>query len=190
MKLFIPLAFALLAGCASAPVEQNYTLSAEAGGQVLRALPDISIAVGAARLPEMYDRPQLLVRESGNRVQLLEQQRWAEPLKSGIARVVAADLGRLLGTAHTTSYPAAESKDTGYRVALDVQRFDATRGKGADVEIAWRVRRLPEGPLREGRTTANEAAGGEYEALVAAQSRALATVSRDIAQAIAGMQTP
>jgi uncharacterized lipoprotein YmbA len=136
----------------------------------------------------MYDRPQLVVRESDNRVRLLEQERWAEPLKSAIPRVVAADLGRLLGTARTTAYPAAESRDTGYRVALDVQRFDATRGKGADLDVAWHVHRLPDGPMRDGRTRAREAASGEYEALVAAQSRALATVSRDIAEAIAALQ--
>lgn len=189
MKL-TPLAFALLlAACATSPaVEHDFTLSAEAPAQAAHATPGVTIAVGAARVPEMYDRPQLVVRASDNRVRILEQERWAEPLKSAIPRVVAADLGRLLGTSRTTAYPAAEARDTGYRVALDVQRFDATPGQGADVDIAWRVHRLPDGPVRDGRTTAHEAASGEYEALVAAQSRALATVSREIAQAIAAMQ--
>ncbi|HZZ92328.1 MAG TPA: PqiC family protein [Usitatibacter sp.] len=186
----IPLAlFAVLGACATASApEQDYTLSVETSASPVRSLPDVSIAVGAARIPEMYDRPQLVVRASENRVRLLEQQRWAEPLKSGIPRVVAADLGRLLGTTHTTSYPTAEASDTGYRVALEVQRFDATPGQGVDVDIAWRIHRLPGGPVRDGRTSTHEAASGEYEALVAAQSRALATVSRDIAQAIAASQ--
>jgi len=189
MKL-TPLAFALsLAACAaSPPAEHDFTLSVEAPAEPLHAMPNVAIAVGAARVPEMYDRPQLLVRASDNRVRLLEQERWAEPLKSAIPRVVAADLGRLLGTARTTSYPAAEARDTGFRVTLDVQRFDATPGQGADVDVGWHVHRLPGGPLRDGRTTAHEAASGDYEALVAAQSRALATVSRDIAQAIVQMQ--
>jgi len=189
MKLFLPLAaLVVLAGCASAPAEHDFTLSAEAPAEALRSMPDVSIAVGAARVSEMYDRPQLVVRESGNRVQILEQQRWAEPLKSGIAHVVAANLGRLLGTQHTTAYPHGEAANTGYRVALDVQRLDATPGKGVEVDVAWRVTRLPQGATKEGRTTTSEAAGSEYEAVVAADSRALATVSRDIAQAIAGMQ--
>jgi len=178
----------LLAACASAPVEQDYTLSVEAPREALQSMPDVSVAVGAARMGEMYDRPQLVVRASGNRVRILEEQRWAEPLKSGIARVVAADLGRLLGTAHTTAYPHGEASNTGYRVALDVQRFDATPGAGVDVDIAWRVTRLPQGTAQDGRTTTHEDASGEYEALVSAHSRALATASRDIAQAIARMQ--
>lgn len=189
MKHFLRLAgFVLLAACASAPAEHDFTLSVEAPEQPLRALPGVSVAVGAARVSEMYDRPQLVVRESGNRVQILEQQRWAEPLKSAIARVVAANLGRMLGTRHTTSYPHGEAADTGYRVALDEQRLDASPGKGVEVDVVWRVTRLPQGATQEGRTITREAAGSEYEAIVAADSRALATVSHDIAQAIAGMQ--
>jgi len=191
MKHFHLAALCVLAACATAsPQESDYTLSVEAPAQPLRAMPDVSIAVGAARIGEMYDRPQLVVRASGNRVNILEQQRWAEPLKAGIARVVAADLGRLLGTSHTTAYPRVEASGTGFRVALDVQRFDATPGTGVDLDVAWRVTRLPQGTVQEGRTTTSEAASGEYEALVAAHSRALASVSRDIAQAIAGMQQP
>jgi hypothetical protein len=191
MSRILALALAgLVAACASvsSPPEQDYTLSVEAPVQPLHAVPSASIAVGAARVPDLYDKPQLVVRASENRVRVLEQHRWAEPLRAGIARVVAADLGRLLGTVHTTSYPRAEARDTGYRVALDVQRFDATVGQGADVDIAWHIHKLPDGPLRDGRTTTHEPASGDYEALVAAQSRALAAVSRDIAQAIAAMK--
>jgi uncharacterized lipoprotein YmbA len=187
MKLIPLAALALAAACASAPTEQDFTLSVEAPAEPVRSMPGAAIAVGAARVGEMYDRPQLVVRASDNRVRILEQERWAEPLKTGIARVVAADLGRLLGTPHTTAYPHGEASSTGYRVALDVQRFDAEPGKGVDVDVAWRVTRLPEGTIQQGRTNTSEAAGGEYEAIVAAHSRALATVSRDIAQAIARM---
>jgi uncharacterized lipoprotein YmbA len=186
--MLFALLLALVAACASSPPEQDYTLSVEAPREPLHALPDVSIAVAAARVADLYDRPELVVRASENRVRLLEQQRWAEPLKSGIPRAVAGDLGRLLGTTHTSSYPRAEARDTTYRVALDVQRFDAIVGQGAAVDIAWRVQRVSGGPVREGRASINEPASGEYEALVAAQSRALATVSREIAQAIVGMQ--
>lgn len=188
MKPIVVLALLLLAACASSPPEQDYTLSVDAPAQPIRAMPDVVIAVGAARLPDLYDRPQLVVRASENRVRVLEQQRWAESLKSAIPRVVAADLGRLLGTSHTSAYPAGEARDTGYRVALDVRRFDASEGKGASVDIAWRVHRLPDGPVQDGRSTADEPATGSYESLVAAQSRALVAVSREIAQAIARMQ--
>ena len=188
MRKLLALAVAVLAGCASAPPEQEYTLSVEAPAQAIAGMPDASIAVAAARLGDMYDRPQLVLRASENRVQILEQQRWAEPLKSGIPRAIAGDLARLLGTTHTTSYPRGEAEDLGYRVALEVQRFDATLDQGVNVEIAWSVRRLRDGAVKEGRSAVRESAASGYEALVAAHSRALAGVSAEIARAIVSMR--
>ena len=177
------LAAAVLAACASAPIEQHYVLTPVAGA-ARGSLPDAEIAVAMARVTEAVDRPQLVVSASENRVRILEQQRWAEPLKSGIPRVVAANLGQLLGTKRVSAYPNAAASGTGWRVGLDVQRFESRPGEGVSVEIAWTVRR-GSGEPRAGRSTANErAAGGDYEALVAAHSRALAAVSAEIAQAI------
>jgi len=172
-----------LVGCASAPVEQHYVLSPVAGAS-RGALPDAAIAVAMARVTEAVDRPQLVVSASENRVRILEQQRWAEPLKSGIPRVVAANLGRLLGTSRVSAYPNALSTDGGFRVSLDVKRFESRPGEGVSVEIDWSVQRGSGAP-RAGRSVADEkVAGGDYEALVAAHSRALAAVSGEIAQAI------
>src|SRR3954471_15439792 len=103
-------ALLLLAGCISnAPRENFYTLSSEAASSPaisseassqpgLAALPDASISVGPVTISEIADRPQLVVRTSPNRVDILEQQRWAQPLKNEVARVVAENLGQLLGT--------------------------------------------------------------------------------------------
>jgi uncharacterized lipoprotein YmbA len=180
---------ALLAACASAPHEQHYTLSATAAAAPVASMPGIAIAVGAARLNDVVDRPQLVTRASENRVQILEQQRWAEPLKAGIPRVVAANLGRLLGTARASAYPHAEASDVAYRVGLDVQRLESRPGDGVTVDVAWSVRARNAAAARSGRSVVTEAAqGGDYEALVAAHSRALERVSREIAEAIRGIQ--
>jgi uncharacterized lipoprotein YmbA len=36
-------------------------------------------------------------------VQILEQQRWAEPLRAGIAQVIALDLAQLIGGSRVTA---------------------------------------------------------------------------------------
>jgi uncharacterized protein len=179
---------ALLAGCASAPPEQHYTLSATAGGAPVASMAGVAIAVALARVNDLVDRPQLVVRASENRVQILEQQRWAEPLKAGIPRVVAANLGRLLGTTRASAYPQAEAGEVTYRVALDVQRFESRPGEGVTVDVAWTVRGRSAPAARSGRSLVTEAASGDYESLVAAHSRALERVSREIAEGIRGMQ--
>lgn len=63
---------------------------------------------------------------------------------------------------------------TDYRVLLDIQRFEVTAGEEIVLEAIWSVRTVVSEPV--------SAAG--YDALVAAQSRALAAVSRDLTQAL------
>jgi hypothetical protein len=56
------------------------------------------------------------------------------------------------------------------------------------VEASWSVRRSAGGDLRTGSSVVREPVGAAgYDALVAAHSRALAAVSRDIAQALRAM---
>ena len=55
-----------------------------------------SIAVTSVAVPDLVDRPQIVVRMGPNQVGIGEQARWAEPLKSAIARVVAANLATAL----------------------------------------------------------------------------------------------
>jgi uncharacterized lipoprotein YmbA len=72
-----------------------------------------------------------------------------------------------------------------YRVTLDVQRFDSVQNQSVLVDAVWAVRKTAGGDTRSGRTVAREAVRGEgFDALAAAHSRALATVSADIAAAI------
>lgn len=176
-----------LVACASAPKENYYTLAASAPERQApgTAFSDVGVTVVATGLVEAVDRPQLVLRVSETRVQILEQQRWAEPLKSAIPRVVAANLARELGSARVTSQSRAPLGDTAYRVALDVQRFDSTPGEGAAIDVAWSIRRVEGNAQASGRSSVTErAAGPGYEALVAAHSRALGAVSREIAQSL------
>lgn len=184
----MPMSLALvLVACASPPKENYYTLAAVAPAAAVATPHDLGVTVVTTGLVEAVDRPQLVLRLSDTRVQILEQKRWAEPLKAAIARVIAANLARELGSARVSSQSQTAIGDTGFRVALDVQRFDSIPDQGVAVGIAWTVRSALDA-TRTGRalvTERSERAG--YEDLVAAHSRALANVSHDIAAAIAEM---
>ena len=146
------------------------------------ALP--AVAVGPVTLPEVVDRPQLVVRVAPNRVAILESQRWAEPLRSEIPRVIAEDLGRLLGSGRVASYVQRSGGAAEIRVVLDIERFEAVPGEGVNVEAVWSLHRGAEGVVT-GRSRVREPAAGEgYDPLVAAYGRALLAVSADLAQAI------
>jgi uncharacterized protein len=175
----------ILCGCASSPPSQFYTLSATAAPTVTSvAQSDYRILVGPATVPDSVDRPQLVVRLSENRVTLVEQSRWAEPLSSAIPAVIAEDLGRLLNSGGVMAYPQ-NAGNFDCQVFIEVLRFESVLNDAATLEVAWTLRPTNGGELRYGRTLAREPVDGPgYEALVAAHSRALRAVSAEIADAV------
>jgi hypothetical protein len=186
----IVLLFALAvlgAGCASTP-SKFYTLSptAEPGG----ATASYSVAVGPVSVPPMIDRPQMVVNMGPNQVGIDEVNRWASPLQSEIARVVAENLARKLGTQMVSVFPQATAAGASYRVLIDVMRFESAPGKNAALDAVWTVRGAKEGASRAGRTTVSEpAADGSTAALVAAHSRALGRLSGEVAGAIRSLES-
>ncbi|HCE68809.1 MAG TPA: hypothetical protein DER40_15255 [Geobacter sp.] len=175
-----------LAGCSRSPRVTFYTLEPAAPVEARSATAaDPSIAVGPVTLPEVVDRPQFVVRVAANRVEILETQRWAEPLKSEIPRLVAENLGRLLGSSRVSSYLQHDGVNADYRILLDIRRFEAVPGESVTVEAAWSLRHTAGGATKTGRSLVREPVGtNDYDALVAAYGRALLAVSADLAGAI------
>ncbi len=179
----IPCALVLLAaGCAS-PAPRYYTLSGATAPAA--ASSDLSVAVGPVSVPAAVDRPQIVVTRGPNQVWLDEFNRWASPLQSNISRAVAENLIALLGTPRVTLSSQTVSADADYRAAIEVQRFESALGEAAMLDALWTVRRTKDGTSQTGRTTVREPASETgYEALAAAHSRAVARLSRDIADAV------
>lgn len=170
------------AGCAS-PASRFYTLSA--GTAPAATSLNVSVVVGPVSVPAVVDRPQIVVTTSPNQVRVEEFNRWAAPLQNGIARVVAENLVAMLGTPRVTLSPQTLSADADYRAAIEVQSFESAPGEAAMLDAVWTVRRTKDGKAETGRTTVREAAQEKsYDALAAAHSRALARLSRDIADAV------
>jgi len=185
--LVILIAFVLLsAGCSSTP-PRYYTLNATTGPSVTPS--NLSVVVGPVSVPAEVDRPEIVVRRGPNKVQLDEFNLWASPLQDNISRVVAENLGRMLGTRRVTLFPQTVSADADYRAAIEVQSFESTPGTVAVLDAAWTVRRMKDNKTETGRTTVREPVQEPgYDALAAAHSRALARLSQDIAGAVRGLE--
>ncbi len=170
------------AGCSTAPA-RFYSL---ASTSVADGTPATSagVMVGPVTIPASVDQPEFVVQVAPNRVEVDEFNRWVAPLNDSIARAVAGDLVVLLGTPDVASAELANFAPD-YRVTIDVQRFESVQGEAATVEAVWTVRKLAGGETRSGRTVAREPVQGQgFDALAAAHSRAIATMSGDIAAAI------
>lgn len=175
----------VLTGCGRSPQTTFYTLTPDLAGKgpvALAAAP--SIAIAAVSLPELVDRPQLVLPGEGARVVLLETHRWAEPLKSSIPRLLAEDLSRLIGPERVSFAPQYAAGRAEYRIFVDFQRFEAIK-KAVVIDALWTIR-----PSGTGKTVAKRSqiteplAGSGYDALAAAYSRALGRLASEMAQSI------
>jgi uncharacterized lipoprotein YmbA len=186
---FFAFAFALVSGCASSPQSNFYTLSPELATDTSSAgRSPKAIVVSPVSVPEVVDRPQFVLRVNENKVSLDEFARWADPLKSQIGRVIAADLALQFSSTLVYSNPGALDLASTCQVTVDVQSFESTPGESAALSALWSVKPQKGAPI-SGRTVVREPiASGGYDALVAAHSRALSALSRDIATAIRSTQ--
>ena len=175
----LSLVVCLAAGCAASPPSRFYVLKA---AKTVSAAPvRVSVAVGPVSVPAQVDRPQIVVITGANQVRPDEFNRWAAPLQNNISLVVAENLAALLGTPHVTVLGA----NADYRAAIEVQTFESALGQAAILDALWTVRRSNDGKTEIGRTTVREALSeNSYDAVAAAHSAALASVSRDIAEAV------
>lgn len=181
----LPLA---LGACASSP--PIHYLSLDDGQPAAVGSPiGLRVAVTQVNLPEIIDRPQLVVRSGGHQLQLSDQYEWAEPLRRQIPRLIARDLGEALDSGRVVALPVdAQDFDPDFKVVLDIQRLEVIDGQGVDLDVVWRVdtrdgktffgRSLVQEPLK----IASEADG--YQAAVAAENRAFRSVSANIALGI------
>jgi len=173
----------LTAGCSTTAPSRFYTLDSTAPPGAALTAPS-AVMIGAVSIPAAVDQPQFVVQVAPNRVEVDEFNRWAAPLNDGIARAVAGDLVLQLGTPNVAT-ARLTNFNPDYVVTIEVQRFESTRGKTALVEAMWAVRKTATGETLSGRTTAREEVQGDtFDALAAAHSRAIATVSSDIATSI------
>ncbi|WP_174246418.1 membrane integrity-associated transporter subunit PqiC [Burkholderia sp. L27(2015)] len=181
----VVLTLALVGGCGSSPTASFYTLSPVRPQEHVDTGTPVAITIGIVTVPEIVDRPQLVLRVDANQVALAEFDRWADPLKSQIRRVIAADLALQFPGALVSGYSQSVDPASTYLVSIDVQSFESAPGDAASITVLWSVRPPKLGAPMSGRTVVREPTGGAGdEALVAAHSRALAAVSRDIAAAL------
>jgi len=178
----------IASGCGSSKPVHYYVLSSmdrpvatATGGGVVR-----TIGVGPVRLPSYLDRQQIVSRTSDNAVKLAELDRWAEPLKDSVPRIVTANLAALLPNDRVVLYPWQASDEVDCKLSIDVQRFDGIVGGDAALEAEWSLACGPKGAvgLRKPTRIALPVDGATYDALAQTQSRLLRALCEAIAKDI------
>lgn len=171
-----------LAGCASAPIRYYTLVSPHASTATLTPAP-YAFELLPVTVPAQVDVPQLVVRDGGQGMQLLDGQRWIAPLGDEIRSALSADLAHALGVPDLRGLPANDAPRL--RIKLDVRRFESVPGQRVAIDAAWSLHRAGDGsqPAFACTSRISETVGAGYDALVAGHQQALAALATRIAVA-------
>jgi uncharacterized lipoprotein YmbA len=188
----------IIGACGRTQTAKFYTLNAltdpQPGEQAVRSGEEAAVGLGPIRLPEYLDRPQIVTRAGPNEVRFADYHRWAGPLAGHVSSILAENLSNLLGSNRVALFPWKSTTPIDCRVEIDIGRFDGKPGGTVVLQSRWTV--FPEDRKRvlasKSSSLSEPVNGNGYEALVAAQSRALAALGREIAEAIRSLppETP
>lgn len=184
----------LLAACRSTPPVKYYTLNTlpemqQDTGEAISG-HGIAIGVGPVDFPKLLDRPQIVTRQSQNRVKVSEFHRWASALQGDFSRVLAKNISILLPTDRVAVYPWTDQFSPTYRIKLDVEQFDGQLGNVVSLYVTWSVTgREDKDPVVRTSVIEEPVSTADHEGLVAAMSRALETLSREIVEVIDARET-
>lgn len=165
------------------PATQHYVLSpvveAPSNDAASPASP-LVVGVGPVSLPAYLDRPQMVIRPAPDRIEVTEFAQWGEPLRNGVARVVAVNLARLLPESRVVTFPWRSTEEIGYQIVLDIGQMDGPAGGSVALDARWRVLDRSGSEVAAHVSRLSEPAGTGTTA--AAVSRALGALSHEIAQ--------
>lgn len=167
-----------LAGCASDPPTRFHSLMAteparDALAPAGASGPPLVISLSALRVPAQVDQPQWLIRLADGSLQLLEQDRWAAPLRDELHAALLEALSQRWGMVDSRT-AAAPGTAPVWRIVVDVTRFESVLGHEARLEARWSVSGSGAGaPSLACASTLREASAPAITAMAQAHQRAV-----------------
>lgn len=181
------LAATALAACGS-PAINYYVLDVEPGPRI-GTTNTLSIEIIDVEVPQYLERFQLLTRTAGNGLLYAEAHQWGEPLKKTLARVLAAHLSEVLGTADVSTPHARLASAPDLRVQVHIDRFERAVSRHIELRARWQVTDAATGANLETEQARFESAAaiadGDYAGLVDGMQDGFASLAQRIAESVA-----
>ena len=175
-----------LSACAGKSASSKFYVLSPLPQSKLGETEGTTIAVFPVAMPDYLDRPQIVTRVSENQITFDEFNRWAEPLNESFYTVLVENLATLLNSDKVIKATQKLGITASLQVGVEVSQFDGTLGGDVVLLAKWGLfaeqgKKL----LFVKRSSFREPTGASScEALVAAHSRAVAALSREIAEAV------
>jgi len=172
-----------LAACGTPPPTHFHSLmpSEVAARSAAPAASGVVFRLEPIRLPAQVDQPQWLVQLGDESMAVLEQERWASPLRDELEQALLEELIVGQGAIDARTQPAP---GTVARVAVDVRRFDSLPGREARIQGSWTITGSDARSSSRCEWLIREPAAGSFPALAAAHRRAVSRLGAAIGQAL------
>ena len=170
-------AMLLLSACAS-PRPHYYTLM-PSGLPSSESSAPFQFELGPIGVPAQVDRPQLVVRQGAQGMEVLGNERWVAPLADETRSALALQLAQAMRSQDISGQPA--NGIPRLRVQVDVRRFESVPGDHTLLETAWSLRTLPGGDGINCSSSLRVPVGHGYDAMVQGHQQALQQLAQQIA---------
>lgn len=182
---FLSFCFAIT-GCSRSPKVTFYTLDAVTKNESKPLNKQTHIVIGPITLPEIVDRPQLVLRTGANRIEILEEHRWAESLKSEIPRIMSENICSMLGLAGgVSSYLQNGGVDAEYRFWIDITRFEAIHGQRVNLSGVWSLQHIGDKSTKTVKFNLSEQLKSDsYDSIISAYDRVIYSLSEELAKEV------
>lgn len=128
----------LVAGCfGRTPQTQYYAFSSQS--LVRENTGDTIILIGPFDIPNYLNRSQIVVREQGTSIEVLDFERWAEPLADAIPRRVSSELNNLLSSSLAVPFPTVTDANAEYRIRGRIENFEASTDGNVILRVRWAI---------------------------------------------------
>ena len=178
----------VLTACGSSEPSRFYTLADLPGpSETSSSNNALAIGLGSVTFPGYLDRQQIVVRQSRHRLEAAEFDRWAEPLKQTIPRVLAENLSFLLGSDEIYFAPQRIPRPLDLVISVEFMHFEATARGDVILVARWEILNPnDEHRLKGGRAVVNRSGAlpDDYESIVALLSDALGDFARILVEEI------
>jgi uncharacterized lipoprotein YmbA len=175
----------LLAGCGS--VDTRYYAFPGIQDEDMALVGQVKgvIVVGPITIDEDLDRPQLMIRRSDTRMEIKENDLWANTMEQEIQKLTIAALSKLLANSKLVPFPWTGSEAAAYRVSMEILEMSAMPGNEAVLTVSWSIynegtRKLEKLPAANYRAPVS--ANADLDEIVKIYQGLLLRASRDLAQ--------
>jgi uncharacterized lipoprotein YmbA len=144
----------------------------------------LRLGVGPLQIPRLLNRPQIVSRKNSNEINMAELHQWGGSLREEMLQTITDNLSALLKTDRIEQYPWKFAFKPHYQVRINIERLDGKLGQQVVLKARWRLLKNNKEVLSKRaliKTSINGKTHGDY---VKAQSKALETFSRHIADKI------